>query len=140
MEDLNNILNDILGVADNSTAPSSVNSTESSSSQFSETDISEILSDNGIPSTSPVSVEDTSSTVESEDNDEERSEREAAENEGISTEEESTESIVSEESLPPNSPTLLIQDATARFSGMEWFDKVKEMDIILAGLGGIGRI
>lgn len=138
MEDLNNILNDILGVVDNSTAPSSVNSTESSSSQFSETDISEILSDNGIPSTNPVSVEDTSSTIESEDNDEERSEREAAENEDISTEEESTETVDSEESLPLNSPTLLIQDATARFSGMKWFDKVKEMNIILAGLGGIG--
>ena len=40
--------------------------------------------------------------------------------------------------LPENSPTLLINDATSRFSGAEWFEEIKKKDVILAGLGGIG--
>jgi hypothetical protein len=41
--------------------------------------------------------------------------------------------------LPTNSPTLLIDNATSRFSGTEWFQAIKNTKIILAGIGGIGR-
>lgn len=40
--------------------------------------------------------------------------------------------------IPLNSPTLLVDDSTSRFSGAEWYQAVKESRIILAGLGGIG--
>lgn len=40
--------------------------------------------------------------------------------------------------IPHNSPTLLIDDSTSRFSGAEWYEEIKRQDIILAGLGGIG--
>jgi len=40
--------------------------------------------------------------------------------------------------LPPNSPTLLIDDTTSRFSGAEWYNEIRKQNIILAGLGGIG--
>ena len=40
--------------------------------------------------------------------------------------------------LPLNSPTLLINDSTTRFSGAEWFNEVQKQKIIVAGIGGIG--
>lgn len=40
--------------------------------------------------------------------------------------------------IQPNSPTLLIDESTSRFSGTEWYEKVKQQNIIIAGLGGIG--
>ena len=40
--------------------------------------------------------------------------------------------------IPPNSPTLLLNDATSRFSGTEWYNEIQKQRVILAGLGGIG--
>ncbi len=40
--------------------------------------------------------------------------------------------------LPLNSPTLLIDEATTRFSGAEWFQEIQKAKIIIAGCGGIG--
>ena len=46
----------------------------------------------------------------------------------------------SEPPIPYNSPTLLLNNATSRFSGTEWYGSIQKAKIILAGLGGIGRI
>lgn len=59
--------------------------------------------------------------------------------------EESGEEAVGEvnnepEKIPLNSPTLLMNDTTSRFSGAEWFEEIQKQRIILAGLGGIGRM
>lgn len=40
--------------------------------------------------------------------------------------------------LPPNSPTLLVDEYTSRFSGAEWYDSIRRSKVIIAGLGGIG--
>ena len=40
--------------------------------------------------------------------------------------------------IQPNSPTLLIDDSTSRFSGTEWYNEIQKSRIILAGVGGIG--
>ena len=40
--------------------------------------------------------------------------------------------------IPVNSPSLLINDTTSRFSGAIWHDKIKEKTVTLAGVGGIG--
>ena len=40
--------------------------------------------------------------------------------------------------IPPNSPTLLMDESTSRFSGTEWYNEIQKQRIILAGLGGIG--
>lgn len=40
--------------------------------------------------------------------------------------------------IQENSITLLQNDQTLRFSSADWFEKIKEQDVILAGLGGIG--
>lgn len=51
-----------------------------------------------------------------------------------------TESPVSEPvtTIPINPNTLLVDESTSRFSSAEWYDKVREQRIVLAGLGGIG--
>ena len=48
------------------------------------------------------------------------------------------ETPVDASALPANSPTLLMNDTTARFSGAEWYNEIQRTNIILAGLGGIG--
>lgn len=40
--------------------------------------------------------------------------------------------------IPTNSPTLVMNDTTTRFSGTEWFNEIQRARIILAGIGGIG--
>lgn len=41
--------------------------------------------------------------------------------------------------IPPNSPTLLIEESSSRFSSAIWYDAVRTKSIVLAGVGGIGR-
>lgn len=67
------------------------------------------------------------------------------ESEETEEEEEVEESIVSTDSnvpddtkIAPNSPTLLIDESTTRFSGAEWFREIQKARIIVAGIGGIG--
>lgn len=67
------------------------------------------------------------------------------ESEETEGEEEVEESIVSTDSnvpddtkITPNSPTLLIDESTTRFSGAEWFREIQKARIIVAGIGGIG--
>ena len=51
------------------------------------------------------------------------------------------ESIDTENTFIPiqeNSITLLQNDQTLRFSSADWFEKIKEQEVVLAGLGGIG--
>lgn len=40
--------------------------------------------------------------------------------------------------LPLNSPSLLVDEATARFSSASWFDEIQKSRVIIAGIGGIG--
>lgn len=42
------------------------------------------------------------------------------------------------ERLPENSPTLKINEFTSRFNGAVWASKANELDVVLAGCGGIG--
>ena len=54
--------------------------------------------------------------------------------------EEEIDRIVEEahQEIPVNSPTLLVDEATSRFSSAIWYEKIQEKTIILAGCGGIG--
>lgn len=40
--------------------------------------------------------------------------------------------------LALNSPTLLLDESTSRFSGAEWYAEIMRSSIIVAGIGGIG--
>lgn len=48
-----------------------------------------------------------------------------------------SQSLVEDE-IPKNSETLLISEETSRFSSAIWFDKIRQQNVTLAGLGGIG--
>lgn len=41
--------------------------------------------------------------------------------------------------IPTNSATLLVDDATSRFSSAIWYENIQKKTVILAGVGGIGR-
>lgn len=40
--------------------------------------------------------------------------------------------------IPTNSPTLLVEESSSRFSSAVWYDAVRTKSIVLAGVGGIG--
>lgn len=40
--------------------------------------------------------------------------------------------------IPTNSATLLIDEATSRFSSASWYENIQKKTVILAGIGGIG--
>lgn len=67
---------------------------------------------------------------------------EIEENENPLTEEEQAllDSIVEEahQEIPVNSPTLLVDEATSRFSSAIWYENIQKKTIIVAGIGGIG--
>lgn len=52
--------------------------------------------------------------------------------------EENTNEATEGNGLPLNSPTLLVNAATTRFSGAEWFSEIQKARIIIGGCGGIG--
>lgn len=39
--------------------------------------------------------------------------------------------------IPLNSPTLLLDESTSRFSGAEWYSEIQKTKIIIGGMGGI---
>ena len=51
---------------------------------------------------------------------------------------EAEEETNNDTTLPKNSPTLLLDDTTSRFSGAEWYNEIQKKRIIVAGIGGIG--
>lgn len=51
---------------------------------------------------------------------------------------EEQEPISTPDTIRPNSPTLLVDESTSRFSGAIWAEAVTKKIITLAGLGGIG--
>ena len=69
-------------------------------------------------------------------------------NENVLTEEEQSllDSILEEahgeqkdeNKLPEISPTAFIEESTSRFSSAEWFNKIQEEEVLIAGIGGIG--
>lgn len=71
------------------------------------------------------------------------SEEEEGEEESPLTEEEMAllEQVVEEahQEIPVNSPTLLVDEGTSRFSSAIWYENIQKKVVILAGVGGIGR-
>lgn len=87
--------------------------TEEINMAYSEDELTEIIEDNGLS---------------------EESEEEEIEESTTSTE----NSIPDDAKIPLNSPTLLVDESTTRFSGAEWFNEIQKARIIIAGIGGIG--
>ena len=77
------------------------------------------------------SVEEYESTLQNIDNDSPLTEEEQA----------ILDQAVEEahQEIPTNSATLLVDEATSRFSSAIWYANIQKKTIILAGVGGIGR-
>ena len=141
METINidNILQELEGTEPQTLISSSDHNTVTG---LSETDIMDILEENGY---TPPLQEDTSAVEENRTEEpvvvedpvpETPQEETTAEPSEEPAQEEAEEEIVP--LLPQNSPTLLISDATSRFSGAEWYNEIRKARVIIAGIGGIG--
>lgn len=155
-----NEIDNILGNLDNEIPREGHSMLDYSENQpLSDIDISNILEENGFTESSDEEENEESyneNQGESTDFNAERSLEEARESfnealdEAVETiGENQTESIDTDENInesteeakiPLNSPTLLIDESTTRFSGAEWFQAIQRTKILLAGVGGIGRI
>lgn len=124
---------------------------ETSPTSLSDTDIDEILQDNNFTfSTAPVvnptasPTEDTSDeenfvvNTDDEFDDSDEDEEEDNEEDEEENNEERVESSNNNVKLPLNSPTLLLDESTTRFSGAEWYKEIQKTRVIVAGIGGIG--
>lgn len=101
--------------------------------QFTDSDIDSIIEEN-------TSSEENTDTMESQSENEDTPEEPVEEHqEAEETVEETTQEERTDETLIPlNSPTLLVDETTTRFSGAEWFREIQRSRIIVAGVGGIG--
>jgi molybdopterin/thiamine biosynthesis adenylyltransferase len=113
-----------------------------------EEDLNNILAENGISETD---IEDTDAMERQSENPDYNGETDALsstedteeesieEEENVEEENTSTSNTSIEEAkIPLNSPTLLIDNSTSRFSGAEWYSEIQKQRIIVAGIGGIG--
>ena len=109
-------------------------------------DLDAILADNGLQAPEFDEAEEVTDT-EREDRGEEEEEEEDTEYSPDEVFQDPMEalSLVTQEEppaqeplIPQNSPTLLLNEATSRFSGTEWYNEMQKQRIILAGCGGIG--
>lgn len=84
----------------------------------------------------PVTVESILGEESSEDIDSEESESSPLSEEEAQILEQAVEDAHNE--IPKNSGSLLVDEATSRFSSAIWYQKIQEKTIVLAGVGGIG--
>ena len=149
MDEIDNILNDI-GVNTSSETPApSVNEAaiQVEPSHLSDEDISEIISEN-IQDESPMDEGEVGQTTEelveelNQELDEYLGEQATPSTPVQETlDENDAEDIDNgeeESQLPLNSPTLLVDESTTRFSGAEWYNEIQKARIVIAGVGGIG--
>ena len=136
INDIDDILQD-LNVETSEENPSSVQDstpTEETNMSYSEDELAEIIEDNGLSEESNEEEPYDENQGEGNDIDLEESEEEEAEESITPTE----NNIPDDAKIPLNSPTLLIDESTTRFSGAEWFREIQKARIIIAGIGGIG--
>lgn len=101
---------------------------------LSDEELDDIIEDNGLSEESEEEETYNENQGEGNDTDVEESEDDESE-ESVTITENSTPDNAK---IPLNSPTLLIDESTTRFSGAEWFNEIQKARIIIAGIGGIG--
>lgn len=134
INDINDTLQDLnVGTSPENTENSSQNSTptEETNISLSDEELDEIIEDNGISEEEENYDENQG---EGNDIDIEESEDDESEEPVTTTE----NNIPDDAKIPLNSPTLLVDESTTRFSGAEWFNEIQKARIIIAGIGGIG--
>lgn len=134
MNDIDDILRDLeMPVEDSNSFSQDSTPIEETNISLSDEELDEIIEDNGLSEESE--EEETYDENQGEGNDIDVEETEEEVEESTT----STENNTSDNAkIPLNSPTLLIDESTTRFSGAEWFNEIQKARIIVAGIGGIG--
>lgn len=134
MNDIDDILRDLeMPVEDSNSSSRDSTPTEETNISLSDEELDEIIEGNDLSDESE--EEETYDENQGEGNDIEVEETEEEVEESTT----STENNTSDNAkIPLNSPTLLIDESTTRFSGAEWFNEIQKARIIVAGIGGIG--
>lgn len=134
--DIDEMLRD-MGVDSQETVNSETPEVPSAALEMTEEDISSIIEDN-LTDTTAETVTAFNEAVNEVVNTEEHTE-ETTTPVQITIEEipEETHEEWNKELIPLNSPTLLLDESTTRFSGAAWFSEIQKARIILGGCGGI---
>ena len=128
MNDIDDILQNLEMPVEDSNSSQDSTPTEETNVSYSEDELAEIIEDNGLSE-----EEESYDENQGEGNDIDLEESE--EEESVATTENNTPDNAK---IHLNSPTLLVDESTTRFSGAEWFNEIQKARIIVAGIGGIG--
>lgn len=156
MNDIDDILNEVGAGPSMSIRPKPLASAappQEGSSYFSEEDLTDIINGN-MENEAEEAVEEEETEerpMGDEAMEEEPSEEEEEGNTPLDVAEETLDEVMEEYServsaeneaendkIPENSPSILIDEATSRFSGTEWYNEIRKAKVIIAGIGGIG--
>lgn len=136
--DIDDILQDLNAEIHQENVNSSIQestSEEETSLFLSNEELDELLEYNDME----IPTESTEETIQNvEEEDEEREEEYEVEESQQEIDPSTENNIPDNAKIPLNSPTLLVDEATTRFSGAEWFKEIQKARIIVAGIGGIG--
>lgn len=131
MDDIDDILQNLEIPVEDSNSSQDSTSTEETNMSLSDEELNEIIEDNGVSED-----EESYDENQGEEND---TNIEESEDEEVEASIAITENNTSDDAkIPLNSPTLLVDESTTRFSGAEWFNEIQKARIIVAGIGGIG--
>lgn len=131
MDNIDDILQNLEIPVEDSNSSQDSTSTEETNMSLSDEELNEIIEDNGVSED-----EESYDENQGEEND---TNIEESEDEEVEASIAITENNTSDDAkIPLNSPTLLVDESTTRFSGAEWFNEIKKARIIVAGIGGIG--
>lgn len=131
MDDIDDILQNLEIPVEDSNSSQDSTATEETNMSLSDEELNEIIEDNGLSED-----EESYDENQGEEND---TNIEESEDEEVEASIATTENNISDNAkIPLNSPTLLVDESTTRFSGVEWFNEIQKARIIVAGIGGIG--
>lgn len=131
MDDIDDILQNLEIPVEDSNSSQDSTPTEETNMSLSDEELNEIIEDNGLSED-----EESYDENQGEEND---TNIEESEDEEVEASIATTENNISDNAkIPLNSPTLLVDESTTRFSGVEWFNEIQKARIIVAGIGGIG--
>lgn len=131
MDNIDDILQNLEIPVEDSNSSQDSTSTEETNMSLSDEELNEIIEDNGVSED-----EESYDENQGEEND---TNIEESEDEEVEASIAITENNTSDDAkIPLNSPTLLVDESTTRFSGAEWFNEIQKARIIVAGIGGIG--
>lgn len=131
MDDIDDIFQNLEIPVEDSNSSQDSTPTEETNMSLSDEELNEIIEDNGLSED-----EESYDENQGEEND---TNIEESEDEEVEASIATTENNISDNAeIPLNSPTLLVDESTTRFSGVEWFNEIQKARIIVAGIGGIG--